>query len=444
MKRRSLILGGTLLLVCALAAVFSGLGIRVSAIDKADIDSIVVGNNTFAIDLYKQLAKNEGNLFFSPYSISSALAMTYAGARGETAEQMADVLHLDLAPERLHPAFSDLTEMFNAPGKSYCLSVANALWGQIGYEFRQEFLDITNKYHGAGFKEVDYTDDENREQTRRSINKWVESKTNDKIKDLIKPGDLTRLTRLVLTNAIYFKGQWERPFEPEATRLMPFHIAPEETVDVPTMHKAAEFNYAENNRIQLLEMPYTDGDLSMVILLPKPEYELAKLEGILDPENMRSWLSQLSRREVEVFLPRFKLEERFILNETLQDLGMIDAFDENTADFSGMTTSRQGIFISKVIHQSFVEVNEEGTEAAAATAVAVGTKSIMLDKPPVFRADRPFIFMIRDLRSGTILFMGRLADPRSKESPGIPLRSCPFDGARMARVRNPATNGMPR
>ncbi|NPV52948.1 MAG: serpin family protein [Firmicutes bacterium] len=408
MKRRSVAFGVTLLLVCALAAVFSGFGIRVSAIDKADIDSIVAENNSFAFDLYRQLAKDKGNLFFSPYSISSALAMTYAGARGETAKQMADVMHFSLAPEKLHPALSDLTGMFNAAGKSYQLSVANALWGQVGYKFLPGFLDITNKYYGAGFKEVDYV--RAREQARQTINKWVETKTNNKIKDLIGIRDLTPLTRLVLTNAIYFKGKWELQFKPEATRPMPFYISAKEKADVPMMHQVAKFNYAENDQAQILEMPYTGGDLSMVVLLPKPGYELAKLEGMLRPEVIRSWLSQLSSEKVEVFLPRFKLEERFLLNEQLQGLGMIDAFDENAADFSGMTPGRD-LHISKVIHKAFVEVNEEGTEAAAATAVIMDTKAMILDVPPVFRADRPFVFLIRDLRSGSILFMGRLADP---------------------------------
>ncbi|MEW6229087.1 MAG: serpin family protein [Bacillota bacterium] len=398
----------TLLLVCVLTAVFSGFGIRASAIDKADIDSIVAGNNSFAFDLYRQLARDKGNLFFSPYSISSALAMTYAGARGETAKQMADVLHFSLAPERLHPVFSDLTGMFNAGGKSYQLSVANALWGQVGYKFLPGFLDITNKYYGAGFKEVDYV--KAREQARQTINKWVEAKTNDKIKNLIQPDDLSTLTRLVLTNAIYFKGKWEIQFKPEATKPMPFYMSAKEKVDVPMMHQVAKFNYAENDQAQILEMPYTGGDLSMVVLLPKPGYELAKLEDMLRPEVIRSWLSQLSKKEVEVFLPRFKLEERFVLNEELHGLGMIDAFDKVAADFSGMTPGPD-LYISMVIHKAFVEVNEEGTEAAAATAVIMDTKAMILDKPPVFRADRPFVFLVRDLRSGSILFMGRLANP---------------------------------
>jgi len=384
---------------------------------QADVDSVVAGNNSFAFDLYRQLKAGSGNFFFSPYSISSALAMTYAGARGETARQMADVLHFTLAPERLHPAFSDLTGLFNtgaggtSGGGAYQLSVANALWGQIGYEFLPEFLLITNKYYGAGFKEVDYTEDENREKARQTINEWVEGKTNGKIKDLIQPSDLSALTRLVLTNAIYFKGKWETPFQPESTKSMPFYLATGQKVDVPMMYQAGKFNYAENDQVQILEMPYAGGDLSMVVLLPKPECGLGKLEAALSTELVRSWLSRLSKQKVEVYLPRFKVEKRFLLNKQLKDLGMVDAFDQDLADFSGMAPVRE-LYISTVIHKAFVEVNEEGTEAAAATAVVMSGKGLLSDEPHVFRADRPFVFLIRDLRSGCILFMGRLADPK--------------------------------
>lgn len=404
-RLRSIVFGCILLIFC------TGVTVQIFAADKAEIGVLVKGNNSFAFDLYSKLANNNGNLFFSPYSISSALAMTYAGARGETAIQMAKTLHFSLKPERLHPALADLTATFNAKGKSYQLSVANALWGQTGYNFLPEFLKTTKKYYGAGFKEVDYVDEGKREQARQTINKWVEERTNNKIKELIKPKILDALTRLVLTNAIYFKGKWELQFKPEDTQDLPFHISAEEKKNVPMMRQTAKFKYTENGQAQVLELPYTGGDLSMVVLLPRANYGLAKLEESLCPENIQSWLSQLSKEKVRVFLPRFKLEKDFVLNEKLQDLGMIDAFDENTADFSGMTPKRQ-LYITKVIHKAFVEVNEEGTEAAAATAVIMGTKSAMIDNTPVFRADRPFVFLIRDLRSGSILFMGRMADPR--------------------------------
>lgn len=408
MGREFLGLKITVLLVCVLVIGYFE-STKVFAIDK-DIDSLVAGNNSFAFDLYKQLAENKGNFFFSPYSISSALAMTYAGARGETAKQMANTLHFNLVPEKLHSSFSSLTKLFNESAKNYQLSVANALWGQIGYKLSKEFLDITNKYYDAGFKEVDYIDDTRREQTRQTINKWVEERTNNKIKNLIGPRDLTNLTRLVLTNAIYFKGKWEVQFNPSDTKVMPFYITEKEKIDTPMMYQLARFNYTENDKLQILEMPYTGGNLSMVILLPKHGYALSKIEDMLSLEKVQSWLSHLSKEKVEVFLPKFKLEKRFELNKELQDLGMIDAFEEGLADFSGMNPDRE-LYISKVIHQSFVEVNEEGTEAAAATAVIMNGKSIE-PEPYVFRADRPFIFLIRDLRSENILFMGRLVDPR--------------------------------
>ncbi len=408
MKRRPAVLRATFLLACVLTMASSGFSGIACAADKADIDSLVSGNNAFAFDLYMRLAEEEGNLFFSPYSISSALAMTYAGARGETARQMASVLHFGLAPDRLHAALSDLTGMLNAAGKPYQLSTANALWGQAGYEFLPGFLDVTKKHYDAGFKEVDFMGA--RELARQTINSWVEARTNNRIKDLIQLKDLSPLTRLVLTNAIYFKGKWKIEFKREATKPLPFHVSTRETVNVPMMHQVARFNYAENDQAQILEMPYTGGDLSMVVLLPKPGCELAKLEDMLRAEVIGSWLSQLSGAEVEVFLPRFKVEARFVLNEQLQRLGMLDAFDMSRADFSGMTPGPD-LYMSSVIHKAFVEVSEEGTEAAAATAVIMNIKAMVADKPHVFRADRPFVFLIRDLRSGSILFAGRLADP---------------------------------
>ncbi|MCR4403673.1 MAG: serpin family protein [Firmicutes bacterium] len=408
----SFVVGAMLMCTVGVLSAFCG---GVSAMDSRDVDSIVAGNNCFTFDLYSQLAREDGNLFFSPYSISSALAMTYAGARGETAEQMARVLHFTLDHDKLHPAFSGLTGTFNADGTSgreYQLSVANSLWGQVGYPFLPAFLDVTNKWYRAGFNEVDYTVDENREQARQTINKWVEARTGEKIKDLIQPDDLSVLTRLVLTNAIYFKGKWKTQFNSKDTTTMPFHVKAGLKVDVPMMHQEGRFNYAEDDRVQVLEMPYAGGELAMMILLPKPGHELAELESTLSDQELRSWASRLSQETVEVFLPRFKLERRFVLNEQLQSLGMTDAFDEMAADFSGMAPGRD-LYISAVIHKSFVDVNEEGTEAAAATAVVMSGKSLSAQELSIFRADRPFVFFIRDLRSGCILFVGRLVDPRS-------------------------------
>ncbi len=411
MKTRSAIVAVSAA-ACILAMTFPGSFATGAARDSAALDAVVQANNSFALEFYGQAAKQTGSLFFSPYSISTALAMTYAGARGETARQMASVLHLGPARDELHQALSNLMGVLNAPGKPYQLSVANALWAQIGYEFRPEYLAVTNRYYGAGLREVDYVPEDRREETRQTINKWVEAKTNDKIKELIKRGMLTEFTRLVLTNAIYFKGTWQVQFKPSATRTAPFFVSEQEKVDVPLMHQVARFRYGEpDDELQILEMPYSGGDLSMVVLLPTPGRSLAELERRLSSAALQSWLNGLRERDVEVFLPRFKLEKEFVLNQALQDLGMVDAFDENAADFSGMTFGKD-LYISSVVHKAFVEVNEEGTEAAAATAVIMNGKSIALEEPPVFRADRPFVFLIRDARSGAVLFMGRLVDPR--------------------------------
>lgn len=384
--------------------VFSPAGVMAN-----NLNLLVTGNNAFALDIYKELSEEEGNIFISPYSISSALAMTYAGARGDTAKEMADTLHFNLPQEELHSGFYNLSRLLDATGKSYQLSVANALWGQRDYKFNKEFLDITNRYYEAGFKEVDYIDEENRERTRETINKWVEDKTNNKIRELIQPRDLTSLTRLVLTNAIYFKGKWEVQFDPEETRDMPFYISEREKKETPMMHQTSKFNYMENDSVQVLELPYTGGDLSMVVILPRPDISLYKVEKGLSSDKLQSWLDGLSKEDVDVYLPRFKMEKRFMLNDTLQKLGMKLAFDEFLADFSGMTP-KPDLHISKVIHQSFVEVNEEGTEAAAATAVIMGGKAVGIG-PALFKADRPFIFLIRDIPSGSILFIGRLVEP---------------------------------
>jgi len=373
-----------------------------------DVNILVSGNSAFALDLYRRLSTEKGNIFLSPYSISSALSMTYAGARGETAKQMAKVLRFTLPQERLHQTFSKLSKLLQSNAKGYQLSIANALWGQKDYKFLQEFLDVTDKYYEAGFKEVDFIDETAREETRQMINKWVEDKTNGKIKNLLGPRDLSMLTRLVLTNAIYFKGKWEFQFDPKNTNDMPFYISEKVKVDTPMMYQKSKFNYTEDEDVQVLEMLYTGKDLSMVIVLPKPDKSLSKIEKSLTTKKLKNWLSALSEREVEVYIPRFKIEKRFVLNEPLEKMGMVDAFDMMKADFSGMTP-KPDLHISSVIHQAFVEVNEEGTEASAATAVIMATKAVV--KPTVFRADRPFIFFIRDIRSGSILFIGRLVEP---------------------------------
>ena len=371
--------------------------------------TIAKGINMLAIDLYKTLAKEHTNknLFFSPLSISSAFAMAYAGARGDTEVQMARVLHFSLPQSKFHPAFSSLVKSILASSREEgcTLRMANALWGQRGYGFLPQFEALLDKYYGSGFHEVDFVG--NTEGTREEINSWIEKKTENKIKNLIAKGDINQLTRLVLTNAIYFKGIWASQFKKENTKPLPVHISQGKTVQTPMMFQEGEFPYHENKRLKILELPYQGGDLSMVILLPTQKDGLAPLESHLTEEGIRQSLNKLRKRKVDVYIPRFKLETKYYLARDLAMMGMPDAFSPR-ADFSGMTGHRE-LKISKVIHQAYVEVNEEGTEAAAATAVAVGLKAVM--RHPVFRADHPFLFMIIHKETGTILFMGALKNP---------------------------------
>ena len=399
-------------MVLGLAVIFALVSVPASSssVSAEDVEALVRGNNAFAFDLYSVVSSREGNLFVSPYSISSALAMTYAGARGNTAAQMADVLHYDLAPDRLHQSFSELNKAFNAGGAGYRLSVANALWSQVGLRFLPEYISVAEKHYDAGLREVDFVF--HTEEARSIINRWVEARTENKIVDLIGPGVLDPLTRLVLTNAIYFKGQWEQPFRPEQTEEAPFYLSSGKQAIVPFMHQIGTFKYAETGSAQVLELPYSGNELAMTVLLPKPDSSLAELEAAIRTDGIQAILEGLTPIKVDVKLPRFKFEAELSLNEYLQHLGMTDAFDDNMADFSGISDTF--LYITHVLHKAFIEVNEEGTEAAAATAVVVGTKSIRLDLPKVFMADRPFVFLFRDLRTGSILFLGRMADPLSK------------------------------
>jgi serine protease inhibitor len=381
---------------------------------KAAIDpnqqTIVAGNNKFAIELYQNLQSREGNLFLSPYSISTALAMTYAGAKSETEKQMAQTLCFPpIKNEQFHKTFGEIIKQLNASGKkgSYELTVANALWGQKDYKFLPDFLTIVRENYGGDLQQVDFA--AQAEAARKTINAWVESKTKDKIKELIKPGTLDSMTRLVLTNAIYFKGKWASPFKPEQTQDSPFVLLDGQKINVPTMNQTGRFGYMETNDIQILEMPYLNNDLSMVILLPKQTDGVKGLEKELVSDNLAGWLAGIHKREVQVFFPRFKMTSEFELAMVLGTMGMPDAFS-GKADFSGMTGNRD-LFISAVVHKAYVDVNEEGTEAAAATGVAMKLTSIGT-LPAVFKADHPFIFLIRDNQTNSILFLGRVANPK--------------------------------
>jgi serpin B len=372
---------------------------------------IVKGNTLFALDLYSQLRGEPGNLFFSPYSLSTALAMTYSGAAGETAEQMASVLHFPRNADQLHPAFAALVrELQGGQTNGYELHLANALWGQKGHGFRADFLKLTQQYYGAALREVDFV--EATEEARQTINAWVEQQTRDKIKDFLEPGILDTLTRLVLTNAIYFKGAWATPFEQAQTRDGSFRVTPQQGATVQMMHQTSRFNYLEANEFQALEMPYTGGRLALMVLLPRKVDGLSELERTLTAENLTGWTAKLRPRKVAVELPRFKVTGTFLLNDVLSQMGMPLPFDDTRADFSRMDEGPPGLYLFAVVHKAFLDVNEEGTEAAAATAAVMSLRGISTEKPTVFRADHPFIFLIRDISTGSLLLQGRLVNPQ--------------------------------
>jgi serpin B len=385
---------------------------RKAPASKAAKEKVVKGNLAFALDLYSRLRGEEGNLFFSPYSISTALAMTYAGARDETAEQMAKVLHFDVPAGELPSAFAAVDRELTGTGaaRKYQLYTANALWAQKGHPFLPAYVHLIRQAYHAGLNEVDFQNAT--EEARRTINAWVEKQTREKIKDLLAPGVLDNMTRLVLTNAIYFKGDWERPFKKGGTRQEPFHITAKEDVSVPMMHQKAHFQYLDQPDFQVLQMPYKGKDLALVVLLPRKVDGLAALEETLTMEKLTACLGELSSREVAVSFPKFRMTEELQLAKTLSAMGMSLAFSAGRADFSGMDGSHE-LFVSAVVHKAFVDVNEEGTEAAAATGIGVVATAARIDQTIVFRADHPFLLLIRDTRSGGVLFMGRLTQPRT-------------------------------
>lgn len=376
------------------------------------VNAVVNANNQFAFELYSKYKDEyrDDNIFFSPYSISTALAMTYEGARGKTSGEMQSVFHFPADSDARRPAFARIYNEINnnkkEKGNQYKLHTANALWAQKDYQFTNEYFGTSEKYYRGKVTNLDFRSEP--EPSRITINNWVEDQTNDKIKDLIPPGGICPLTRLVLTNAIYFKGTWVLQFDKNKTRDADFGVSPTKTVKVEMMSltgEKAKFNYAETAHLQILEMPYEGEELSMIVLLPK-EDTLDKVEQSLTVEKLNEWRGMLQKKRVDVYMPKFKFETKYFMAQDLAEMGMPSAFT-GEADFSGMTGKRD-LYISQVIHQAFVEVNEEGTEAAAATAVIMEVGAVM---SKVFRADHPFIFIIQQKDTGNILFLGKVVDP---------------------------------
>jgi serpin B len=385
-----------------------------AAAPPEDVKAVADGINHFTFDLYQQVRSKPGNLVLSPASVSTALAMAAAGAKGQTAEQLDAALTVRLTPQRLHPAYAALIRSWTQPGEKrpYRLELANSLWGAKGAAWRDEYLRLVRDSYSGGLEEVDFAD---AEAARATINDWVAGHTGQRIKDIIPPGGVDAATRLVVANAVYFKGDWVNLFRKDATRATTFYLSAGEGQPVPTMSQTNQYGYALGEDVAVLQMPYAGEELAMVILLPHQITGFDQFEKSLSVEKVNGWLEKLERQEVGVYLPRFKLEWGEELSGRLRSLGVQDAFDPMAADFSGMNGTGN-LFVRTVRHRAFVEVNEEGTEAAGATVLempksAPGEGAPRL--PPVFRADHPFVFLIRDLRTGAILFLGRVADPRT-------------------------------
>ena len=384
--------------------------------EVGNITSFDEAVNAFAFNFYNKFyndPENSGNIFLSPYSIFTALAMTYEGAKNLTAEEMASVLNIEQDNESFHEYMHMLYERLNE-NSEYNISTANALWSRVGYQLLQDYINVIETYYGGEVSEVDYS---NPEKAAEIINSWVENQTNNLIHNLVPPSTINPfLTMLILTNAIYFKGTWEIQFDEDNTTDRPFTMSSGETINVPTMcltNTQDVFNYTETNEMQILELPYSGGEISMLIFLPREGYDLSNVLEYLDKDTFSDLIESMNQREVDIYLPKFKIETPlYKLKDYLIDLGMPTAFSDN-ADFSGINGNKD-LFISKVLHKAFIEVNEEGTEAAAATAVIMMRKTINgggSSSRITFDCDHPFLFTIYHKATNTILFMGNVDNP---------------------------------
>ena len=368
------------------------------------LGSLVDSLNNFSFNFYNHVSEgNNSNIFFSPYSIFVALSMAYEGARGNTAAEMSNILNILQNDSATKGSFARIYNLLNQKQEGYKISTANAFWANQNYKFLPEYISILQNYYMAEAHELDFSDNE---QASDIINTWIELKTNNKIKDMIDPNALSELTAMVLTNAIYFKGLWEFPFDPQNTTESDFKTTNNETTKVNMMSLYnTKFNYTETSDLQILKLPYSGNDLSMIIVLPK-ENNISVAESELSAENLAEWNDKFNEIKIDVKIPRFTFTSDYNLNDILKQMGMVDAFERTAADFSGMDGTRS-LFISDVLHKAFVQVNEEGTEAAAATAVIV-TMNANTDS---FTADHPFVFLIQHEQTGAVLFMGKVMAP---------------------------------
>jgi serpin B len=411
------------------AGVLSLMVLRSMATEASKVAPLVKANTAFAMQLYSKVSVSQSNVVVSPYSVASALAMTCAGARGQTARQMEQALHFPTDTKALHDSFSRLDAVLSAARTNGVeLDIANSLWPQNGDAFRAEFIDLLRQDYRATVTPLDYV--HQREQARATINQWVDEKTHHKITAAIPPNTLSRLTSLVLVNAIYFKGEWDTAFPAHATRPDQFYPFPGKAITTPFMRVEGHFQFGEDEDLQWLALPYKGNRFQMVILLPRAggimEREfgsagrgngkrqrgsdtLEGLERVLNPAKFAAWTAALRSQKVAVIIPKFRISWGLRLNGALQGLGVRDAFNPERADFAGMDGRPHRLYLSDVLHQTFIDVSEKGTEAAAASAMAM-TKS----SPAMFYADHPFLFFIRESATGSILFMGRLADPHGE------------------------------
>lgn len=379
-------------------------------VTDADLDALVAGNTDFAADMYRLASGEDGNLFMSPHSVTTALAMTYAGAANNTATQIADVFHFTQTPATLHASLNALDLALASRADSgqsdtipFRLRTANSIWGQDGFDVLDPFLDTLALNYGAGMHVLDFEGDT--EGSRQTINGWVEDQTNDKIQELLPQGVIQPSTKLVLTNAIYFSAAWAEPFEASDTQDRPFQVAGA-PVQVPTLYQTADMNYGEGDGWKAVEIPYDGNELSMTVVVPD---DLSAFEQQLTGATFTAIGDAVTHHSVQLYLPKFEFSSPLALQPILAELGMTDAFDDARADFSGIDGKRD-LVITDVLHKGFVGIDENGTEAAAATAVVIGPTSIPEQATMV--VDRPFFFFIKDRPTGAILFVGRVRDPR--------------------------------